>query len=229
MSDIKEIQAELRTDVGKGSSRRLRRIAEKLPAIIYGGSDAPIKLSLVHKDMTKALENEAFYSSILTVNIEGKKEKAVVKAIQRHPYKVKILHMDFLRISAKEAIIMNVALHFIGEETAPGIKQGGLLTKSIMEVEIKCLPKDLPTSIEVDISQLELDQTIHLSNVKIPTGVTLLAQVDAEHDLPVAAIHLPRVVEEVEEKVPAEAEEGEEEAAEGEEATKEKENKKDKS
>lgn len=207
-----ELNAELRTDMGKGASRRLRREQNLVPGILYGGTHDPMPISLNHNHVIKALKNEAFYSHILTLHIDGKPEKAVLKAMQRHHSKPKIMHMDFQRVSATEKIKMHVPLHFLGEDVAPGVKLGGgIVTHMITDLEIQCLPAHLPEYIEVDLSQLELDHALHLSDIKLPEGVELAtAIVDAEHDSPVANITLPRAAA-------AESTEEEGEGAEGEE------------
>jgi large subunit ribosomal protein L25 len=213
MSDQFELSAELREDLGKGASRRLRRNG-KVPAIIYGGSSAPANLTLAHNEVQHALENEAFYSHILTVKVDGKPERAVLKDVQRHPAKALIMHLDFQRVDEKAKLHMNVPVHFINEDQAPGVKEGGLVTHNITEVEITCLPKDLPEFLEADLSGLDVDGILHLSDLKVPEGVELVALSHGEaHDLPVAAIHIPRAAKEEEEE-----EAGEEVAAEGGEA-----------
>jgi large subunit ribosomal protein L25 len=196
MATAFELTAELRLDQGKGASRRLRRLAEKVPGIIYGGGEPATSLSFSQKELRKALENEAFYSHILTIHMDGKPQKAVLKALQRHPYKAQILHLDLLRITGKEKIQMQVPLHFKGEDAAPGVKVGGgVVSHNLSTVEVRCLPDNLPEYIEVDVSGLELDAAIHLSQLKLPKGVELVALshgVDADHDLSVVSVHIPR-------------------------------------
>jgi large subunit ribosomal protein L25 len=162
-----------------------------MPGIIYGAGKEPISLTLSHNEMMKHLKHESFYSHILTVNVDGKKEQAVLKALQRHPVKPRLLHVDFLRVKAGEALHMKVPFHFVGEETCPGVKDGGLITHLITAVEISCLPKDLPEFIEVDLSALELDATIHLLEVKLPHGVKLVHE-DEEHNQPIVSVHVPK-------------------------------------
>ncbi len=212
MKDLFEVQAELRTDAGKGASRRLRH-AGKVPAIMYGGNDTPVSLTLDHNKFIRHLEESAFYAHILTLVVDGNKSKVVLKDLQRHPASdVKIIHADFLRIDAKQVMTMTVQLHFIGGDVAPGVKQGGAISHLMSDVEIACLPKDLPEYIELDISELELDASIHLSELILPEGVTLtaLSHSKDEHleegersayDQAVVNIHTPRVVAEVEEDV----------------------------
>ena len=217
MSETYELIAESRSIVGKGASRRLRRLEDKIPAIIYGGDKEAYKLSFDHKRTNHFLENEAVYSSILSINIDGKSENAVLKAIQRHPSKPRIIHIDLLRVTGKEKITMRVPLHFIGAEDAPGVKTGGgIVSHQLTDIEISCLPADLPEFIKVDLSNLELDQTLHLTDLTIPKGVEVLALTqETENNLPVASVHLPRVIEEPEEEVEAAGEEGEAAGEEG--------------
>ena len=186
------ISAEVRNDLGKGASRRLRREG-KVPAVIYGAGKDAVGITLAHKDLVKNLENQAFYSHILTINVDGTEEKGVLKDLQRHPSKPFVMHADFLRVSADEKLRMHVPLHFSNEEIAPGVKAGGLVTHNIVEVEISCLPKDLPEFIGVDLSSLELNGLLHLSDLQLPEGVELVAlSHGADHDLPVVSIHMTR-------------------------------------
>jgi large subunit ribosomal protein L25 len=214
-----ELNAEPRTDTGKGASRRLRR-AGKVPAIMYGGGKDPESLTLSHNEVLRNLEHEAFYSHILSIKVGGGETRAILRDMQRHPSRPIVMHMDLQRISETEKLKTHAPLHFIGEDTAPGVKAGGLVAHELTEVAIECLPKDLPEFIEVDISALEIGDSIHLSGVKVPAGVTLTELARGEgHDLSVVSIHVKRVVEEEVEEVP-EAEVGEV-AAEGEEEGKE--------
>ena len=203
MAEEFSLNAELREDTGKGSSRRLRRLEDKVPAIVYGGKKNPANITLAHKDIMKATENEAFFSHIIALNIGDKSEDVIVKDMQRHPAKPRILHVDFLRVSKNKPIHVNVPLHFINEETAIGVKQdGGKVSHSMTDVEIICLPAKLPEFLEVDMADVELDQVVHLSDIKLPEGVELAAFShggdDHDHDLPVAAIHTPKAVVEPE-------------------------------
>ena len=189
------VSAELRTDQGKGASRRLRRTG-KVPAILYGGKDQPQSLMLSHHEMKKHLETEAFYSHILTLRYGGKEQQAVLKDIQRHPAEPLLMHFDFQRVYADQAIRMEVPLHFKGEETCPGVKVGGgVVEHHLMQIEVECLPRDLPEFIEVDLSKMELNDAIHLSQLKVGDGVTL---VELKHgkDPSIAAVHIPKVIEE---------------------------------
>ncbi len=214
MSDDFDLIAELREDQGKGASRRLR-LKGKVPAIIYGAGRPPRSLSFDQNKVLQQLENESFYSSILNIKVNDKSQAAILKDLQRHPAKHMIIHMDFQRIVDDVEIKMNVPLHFVGEEVAPGVKSGGgTVARLINDVEILCLPKHLPEFIEVDISELELDEMLHLTDIKLPEGVEipLLAQ-GPENDQAMVSIHVIKevVIEDEEEIVEGEVgEEGEE-------------------
>ena len=213
MSASFTVEAELRTDLGKGASRRLRH-EEKFPAVVYGAGKEPQSLTLDHKSFLHNLENEAFYSHILTLKVGGEEQKVVLKDLQRHPAKVAVLHADFLRVSDKEKLHMNVPLHFINEDTCPGAKEGGLVTHSMTEVEIACLPKDLPEFLEVDLSKLELDQSLHMSDITLPSGVEIVELSHGEaHDQAIAACHMTRGAKGDDEAAEAATEEGGEEPA----------------
>jgi len=173
MSNEFELNAEVRTDLGKGASRRLRRLAELVPAVIYGADKEPVSITVTHKDIQKALLNEAFYSHIITLNVGKKKEKVILKDLQRHPAKPRIMHADFQRVSADQAITLSVPLHFINEEKCKGVKTGGgSLIKAMTELSISCLPKDLPEFIEVDVLELGVGEALHISQITLPKGVT---------------------------------------------------------
>ncbi|PKM31410.1 MAG: 50S ribosomal protein L25 [Gammaproteobacteria bacterium HGW-Gammaproteobacteria-11] len=188
------LKAIARNDLGKGASRRLRRNADMVPAIIYGGDKAPQSVSLEARELNKALENEAFYSHIISISVDGKKENVLLKALQRHPAKPRIMHADLLRVVAGHKVTVHVPLHFINEDSCVGVKKGGgIISHTISDVEISCLPKDLPEFIEVDMAKVELGQILHLSDLKLPKGATLVALAQgADHDLPVANVHAPR-------------------------------------
>lgn len=193
MSKSFEVNAEIREDLGKGASRRLRRLEDKIPGIVYGSGKKPQSLSLIHKDITKHLEDEAFYSHILTLKVGSKKEQVILKDLQRHPFKPKITHMDFMRVSATEKFHTSVPLHFINEEICPGVKEGGVVNHSFTTVEVSCLPKNLPEFIEVDMADAEMDHIVHLSDIKLPKGVELVElSHGAEHDQAIATIHKAR-------------------------------------
>ena len=211
-----ELNAESRTDMGKGASRRLRH-AGKVPAIIYGGNKDPEALTLSHNELLRNLEHEAFYSHILTVNIGGASTSAILRDLQRHPSKPVIMHVDLQRVTADEELRTQVPVHFVGEDTCPGAKAGGLVMHEMTEVEIECLPKDLPEYIAVDMSAMNVGDTVHLSDLKVPEGVTLLELARGEdHDHVVASIHAKRIETEGEEGEAAAEVKGGEEAGEAE-------------
>ncbi|HFD87746.1 MAG TPA: 50S ribosomal protein L25/general stress protein Ctc [Gammaproteobacteria bacterium] len=210
------LEAEPRTDLGKGASRRLRRTG-MVPAVIYGSGKDPVSLSISHNTLQHSLENEAFYSHILTIKLGGKEEQAILKDLQRHPSKPVIMHMDLQRVSANEKLRIHAPLHFLNEENAPGVKEGGLVSHSQTEIEISCLPKDLPEFIEVDLGALELDASIHLSEIALPAGVEAVELTHGEgHDPSIVSIHMARGAKESDE-IEGEAEEGEATAEGGEE------------
>ncbi len=215
MSTDFTLDAQPRDDKGKGASRRLRH-AGLLPAILYGAGSEPTMIALKQNEVFHSLENEAFYSHILTVNVAGKKEQAILRDLQRHPSKPIVLHMDLQRVKADEEIRVHVPLHFKGEDIAPGIKtEGGTVSHLLLEVDVSCLPKDLPEFIEVDISDLHLNESLHLSDLKLPKGVTLVElQHGEEHDNAVVNIHPTRVTAVEDETLEAAAEEDAEKPAE---------------
>jgi large subunit ribosomal protein L25 len=192
MSATFTLAAELRTDTGKGASRRLR-YAGRTPAIIYGADKEPTMLTFRHDDLVHACEDEAFFSHILTIKYDGKSEKVIIKDMQRHPAKVQIMHADFQRIDAAHALHVNVPLHFINEESCLGVKAGGLVSHLMTEIEITCLPGDLPEYIEVDMAGIDTGDSVHISDLILPEGVSsvVLSQGE-EYDQPVASIHMPR-------------------------------------
>jgi large subunit ribosomal protein L25 len=194
MSDTIELTAEIRTTVGKGASRRLRRLEDKVPAIIYGGAADAQMLTLSANELGKAMQFETFYSQILNVTIGGKTEQAVVRDLQRNPANERVQHVDFQRVSADREINVNVPLHFINEESCVGVKmQGGTLTRTLTEVEISCLPANLPEFIEVDMAEVESGSSVHLSDLVIGEGVTIVALTfGADRDIPVASVTAKR-------------------------------------
>ncbi|MCC6301364.1 MAG: 50S ribosomal protein L25/general stress protein Ctc [Gammaproteobacteria bacterium] len=206
MSVSFELNAQVRHESGKGASRRLRREG-KVPAIMYGGGQKPLSLVLEQDAVRHSLENEAFYSHILTVNVDGQAVQAVLKDLQRHSYRPIILHMDLQRISETEELRMHVPLHFIGEAVAPGVKLGGgIISHLVTDVEVSCLPRYLPEYLEVDVSGLQLNETLHLSDIKLPEGVKIIALTHGpEHDLSVVSVHVPRAAVEAETASVAEA------------------------
>ena len=225
MSQKLEINAQVRTDVGKGASRRLRRSGDLIPGIIYGAEDDPVSLTLNANELTKAMQTEAFFSQILDVKFDGKSQQAVVRDLQRNPANDKVLHVDFMRISANKPIHVSVPLHFINEDKCKGVRQGGGTIAHVMtEVEISCLPADLPEFLEVYMAELDVNEIIHLSDLALPPGVTIIA-LTHDDDRAVVSVQPPRGGLEEEEEAEAaalaaeegaEAEEGGEEGEAGE-------------
>ncbi len=209
MSDQFEVQAELREDMGKGASRRLRRLADKIPAIIYGGDKDPQPLTIIRKDLEKSLENEAFYSHVLAVNVGGEVQKAILKDLQRHPAKAIIMHADFLRVDASKKLQVHVPLHFINEDSCYGVKmEGGIIQHQVTDIEVSCLPANIPEYIEVDMLDVHTGQIVHLSDIALPEGVTSVAlALGEDHDLAVASVIAPKGGKDEDEEDVAAAEE----------------------
>ncbi|MEG3790327.1 50S ribosomal protein L25/general stress protein Ctc [Lysobacter sp. CCNWLW3] len=196
------IKATGRSVEGKGASRRLRRAAS-IPAIIYGGKAAPQPVQLDHEKVWLASQNEWFYSSILTLDVDGKSESVLLRDMQRHPYKQIIMHLDFQRVDQNQAIRVAVPLHFLNEDKSPAGKSADVVvTHELNEVEVSCLPKDLPEFLEIDLSALSVGDIVHLSEIKLPKGVEIPElKLGKEHD--VAIVIAKHGKEEVE--APAEA------------------------
>ncbi|HVL02558.1 MAG TPA: 50S ribosomal protein L25/general stress protein Ctc [Dongiaceae bacterium] len=190
MSNEFTIEATTRSDLGKGASRRLRRLENRIPGILYGADKAPTPISVISKDLVKALENEAFYSHILSLKLDGGDVQVVLKDLQRHPAKNNPTHVDFQRIDATHKLHMNVPLHFLNEDKCVGVKTGGgIVSHQLTEVEVVCLPKDLPEFIAVDVINLDMGKSIHLSELTLPAGVELRAlQLGPDHDLSVVSV-----------------------------------------
>jgi len=222
MAEKFDLIAESREDMGKGASRRLRRQG-LVPAIIYGAGRPPRALLFDHNKVVKQLENESFYSSVLNVKVGDKSQAAIVKDLQRHPAKRQIMHIDLQRIVEDEVIRMNVPIHFLNEDIAPGVKDGGgKASHLITDVEVVCLPKDLPEYLDIDVAELELDELLYISDIPLPEGVEIPALAQGpEANRPIVSIHIIKevVIEEeeeiLEEGIEVEAVEGEE-LAEGE-------------
>ena len=186
MAQTHEIKAQSRNDEGKGASRRLRRAA-MVPAVVYGGTQPPQSIQIEHNTVLLAAKHEWFFSSILDLNVDGKVQKVLVRDWQKHPFKQQMLHMDFLRINENEAVRVNVPLHFLNQEKSPAGKTSGVvISHNLTEVEVSCLPKDLPEFIELDLGELKPGDIVHLSQVKLPKGVSLPAlHLGADHDIAV--------------------------------------------
>jgi large subunit ribosomal protein L25 len=197
-----EIIAAKRVLQGSGASRRLRH-ANKVPGIIYGGTAAPLMIELEHNDLLLALRKEAFHSSVLTITVEGAVETVLLRDSQMHPYKPLVLHVDFLRVDTTHAIHQKVPLHFINADICKGVKvAGGNVSHAMNEIEVTCLPQDLPTFIEVDLKDLDAGQTIHVSQLVFPQGVKPI--VHGSDDAVVVAITVKKAVAEAEgEETPA--------------------------
>ena len=187
---VYELSAEERTDTGKGASRRLRRL-NRIPAIIYGGTKAqkPLSITLNSDEVRKVTENEAFFSHVVTVNIGNKSQQALVVDVQRNPARGWITHMDFQRVSNATMIHKKIPVHFVNEDTCPGVKAGGIVQHNLTEIEVSCKASDLPEFLEVDMSGLEIGTVVHLSDLKVPANVTLVELTHgADHDAPVCSI-----------------------------------------
>ena len=188
MSKVFEFVAESRGHSGKSAARRARRAGD-VPAVIYGGHGEPQMLVLNHNEVIKHLEHEAVYSHVLDVTVDGKTEQAILKGVQRNPARFQILHLDFLRVNMSDAVKVHVPLHFTNEHTSVGGKKGGIAAHSLVDIEVSCLPAALPEFIEVDLTNLDIGGTIHLSDLVLPAGVgiVVLAQ-GPEHNLPVVSM-----------------------------------------
>lgn len=214
MSSVFEFVAESRDLSGKSAARAVRRNGD-IPAVVYGGKAAPQSIVLNHNDVLKHLEHEAVYSHVLDLKVGGKTEKAILKGIQRHPAKAQIMHMDFMRVDATQALKVHVPLHFINEDICLGVKAGGVVTHSMVDVEISCLPADLPEYIEVDLADIDIGGAVHLTDIKVPKGVDILmlAQ-EGDHNLVVAQAMKTKSVKEDEEVVESTDEEADSEESE---------------
>ncbi len=191
MSKNHEIKAQSRKDEGKGASRRLRRAAY-VPAVVYGGGHAPESIQIEHNTILLAAKNEWFFSSVLDLNVDGKVQKVLVRDWQKHPFKQLMMHMDFLRIDENAKLRANVPLHFLNKETSPAGKMSGVvISHNLTEVEVSCLPKDLPAFIDLDLGALEAGDIIHLSQLKLPPNVELPAlQLGEDHDIAVVTVNV---------------------------------------
>jgi large subunit ribosomal protein L25 len=187
------LNAVVRGDVGKGASRRLRN-DELVPAIVYGGTQQPRNVSLSHRELVKALENEAFFSHLITLKLADGAEEVILKDLQRHPARPRILHADFQRVSRDRKIHVHIPLHFINQEKCHGVKnQGGIIQHNANEVYVTCLPQDLPEYIEVDMTAYHVGQAVHLSDLELPAGVeSVELSHGPEHDIPVATVLAPK-------------------------------------
>ena len=184
------IRAEFREHVGKGASRRLRRLADKVPGILYGGGRDPVPLSIPHRELSKAMQEEAFFSQILNLEVGELTQACVMRDLQRHPATERVQHIDFQRIREDRPVHMHVPLHFVNEEHCVGVRlDGGRLAHNLIEVEVSCLPKHLPEFIEVDVRDMHVGHALHLSDLQLPEGVSIVALgLGADHDMPVISV-----------------------------------------
>jgi large subunit ribosomal protein L25 len=201
-----QVGADARDDQGKGASRRLRR-AGKVPAVLYGGNGQPQNITLDHQQLLTLIDKEKFYSSIISVNVDKQGQPAIVRDVQMHPAKNSVVHVDLQRVLESEKLKIHLPIHFKGEASAPGVKtQGGIVSHLIQDIEVSCLPKDLPDFLELDLSTMTLNDTKHLSDVPLPSGVTIP---ELAHRNPVVvSVHSPRVAEPEPEAAAAAATEG---------------------
>jgi len=189
MSAALELSAEIRTAVGKSASRRMRRLESKIPAVVYGAAEEGQNLTLNVNELSKVMQSETFYSQILNISVDGKSQQVVLRDLHRSPDTGKVLHIDFQRVRADRALNVNIPLHFINEESCIGVKiGGGLITHNLVEIEISCLPADLPESIEVDVAELDLGDSLHLSDLVIPDNVSVVALSSGESDKDVSVV-----------------------------------------
>ena len=196
MSEQFELIARIRARSGTNLVRRLRREGD-VPAVLYGGDKENISIAINHDVLFHSLEKEEFHSAIIVINTDGKKEQAILRAVQRHPHKINILHADFQRVDDNKLLTMSMPIHFVGEEDCIGVKNsGGMLTHLINDVEISCMPKDLPEHIELNVSDLDLNESLHLTDIKLPEGVNITALMhddEVDHDLAVVSVMASRV------------------------------------
>nr|VFJ46343.1 MAG: large subunit ribosomal protein L25 [Candidatus Kentron sp. FM]VFJ59887.1 MAG: large subunit ribosomal protein L25 [Candidatus Kentron sp. FM]VFK11658.1 MAG: large subunit ribosomal protein L25 [Candidatus Kentron sp. FM] len=185
-----ELTANIREEIGSRASRRMRR-GNSIPAVLYGAKKSSISLSVDSNELKKRLENESFGSHILSLNVKGKKEPAILKAIQRHPVNSQVVHLDFQRVSESQQIQLRIPIHFVNEDISPAKKMGALISHLITEVDVNCLPRNLPEAITVDVSGIQLGQSLHLSELTLPEGVSL-ASLSHGANQPVATVSMPR-------------------------------------
>jgi large subunit ribosomal protein L25 len=201
-----QVGADSRHDQGKGASRRLRR-AGKVPAVLYGGHGQPQNVTLDHQQLLTLIDKEKFYSSIISINVDAQSQPAIVRDVQMHPARNAVVHVDLQRVIENEKLKIHLPIHFKGEASAPGVKvQGGIVSHLIQDIEVSCLPKDLPEFLELDLSAMNLNEAKHLSDIPLPAGVSIPEL--AHRNPPVVSVHSPRVAEPEPEAVAAAATEG---------------------
>ncbi len=196
MADQFELNARVRARSGTSLVRRLRREGE-VPAVLYGGNKDNISIAINHDVLFHSLEKEEFHSGIIVINTDGKKEQAILRSVQLHPHRSNILHADFQRVEESKELTMSLPIHFIGEDECVGVRiGGGVVSHLINDVQITCLPKDLPEQIELDISGLDLNESLHFSDIQLPDGVHITALMhddDNEHNYAVVSVSPPRI------------------------------------
>lgn len=192
-----EFNAESRSEAGTGPARTLRRVG-RIPGVLYGAHQDAEMISLEQREMTKNLEAESVYSQVLTLNVDGKAQKVILKDLQRHPSTSTILHVDFQRVSQKEKLRVHVPIHFIGESISVGVKKGGVVTHNVVELDVSCLPDDIPEFIEIDLTEVDLGGSVHLSEVTAPSGVEIYLQAHGggKQDMVIASIQHSKIAEE---------------------------------
>src|SRR5699024_7238036 len=207
MSNELTLEAQSRSDVGKGASRRLRREGARVPAIIYGAGKDAQQISVELRHIVKALENEGFYNQIIDLVVDGKAEDVILRALQRHPSKGVPMHADFMRVDATQALTLTIGITLVNEEECEGVRlENGLLTRNLTDIEISCLPKNIPETLELDVANLKVGESLHLSDIALPEGVEIpVLQHGEEYDQPVVSVIEQREVE-PEEDVAAEEE-----------------------
>lgn len=193
MSQTIELKANIRSVRGKAASRLMRREQDTIPGVIYGANKDTVALSLSHKDTQQALTKEGIFSQVLQLMVDGSPEKVIIKALQRHPYKKQILHIDFMRVDAAQILTMSAPLEITGQDKCPGLKAGGILSQPTLSVEVSCLPQNLPESITLDISNMKMGDVMHLSDIQLPKNVSLAHPIeDAEYNHAVCTISEPK-------------------------------------
>jgi large subunit ribosomal protein L25 len=188
-----QVGADSRHDQGKGASRRLRR-AGKVPAVLYGGEGGPRSITLDHQQLLTLIDKEKFYSSIISVNVDAQSQPAIIRDVQMHPARNAVVHVDLQRVVESEKLRIHLPIHFKGEAAAPGVKtQGGIVSHLMQDVEISCMPADLPEFLELDLSAMNLNETLSLGDIPLPAGVTIPEL--AHRNPPVVSVHSPRAAE----------------------------------
>ncbi len=216
MANLFTLKAEKRQDIGKGASRRLRR-EQKIPAVIYGGEGEPQSVTISHFDILKCLNDEAFFSQIIDIEVDGEVTETILRDLQRHPYKPTVLHADFQRIVRGQELTVNIPINYVGVEESKGIKAGGILSQHIIDIEVACRPSLIPEVLDVDISGLDMNESLRLSDIVLPEGVRLTALDNTEGDeedinISIVSIHAPKAEKATEES----STDSEEDAADGE-------------